>query len=304
MFRRFARHIRDGFIGVIRHIGLSISSATAVSITLILISFFLLVSNNITAISKNIEQSISISVLLKDKDESVEKRKEIAAKIAKELKKINGVVKTDYRSKEDEFNFYLATAGDIEINEFYENYRTQNPFNDCILVEIGDGTLIGAIKTAAEKIDGVESVHDGGSSTYLLVDFLAKARLAGSVMALVLGALACYLIYNTINATIASRKDEIWIMRNVGARNGYIRAPFLVEGIIIGAVGALLPLILSVLAYLYFYNYVDGALFGAFPLLYPWPYLYHLSGILLAIGVGVGFIGSYFSVVKYLRYRR
>ena len=217
---------------------------------------------------------------------------------------MEGVLNVDYRTKDEEFDYYLSTTNDVEVNEFYETYREDNPFNDCILVEIADGSQISNIRNAIERMNGVESVHDGGTNTYLLVNILSNVRIVGAFLVGALCILAIYLVYNTINITISSRKDEIWIMRNVGAKNGYIRAPFLVEGVIIGVMGAIIPILVCVFGYLYVYEYFGGSLFGAFRLIKPIPYIYYLIGVLAATSIVVGFVGSYISVVRYLRYKR
>lgn len=298
MFRRFFRHIRDGFVGVGRHFGMALSSASAVTITLLLVGLFLMISSNLMMITKSIEESISISVLIADGSE--DKHVDLENKIMK----LDGVLEVDYRTKDEEFDYYLSTTNDVKVNEFYETYREDNPFNDCILVEIDDGTQIANIKTAIERMNGVDSVHDGGTNTYLLVNILSKVRYVGAILVAALCVLAIYLVYNTINITIASRKDEIWIMRNVGAKNGYIRAPFLVEGVIIGFMGAIIPILICIFGYMYVFESFDGSLFGAFKLIAPFPYLYYLTGALVITSIVVGFVGSYISVVRYLRYKR
>ena len=153
-------------------------------------------------------------------------------------------------------------------------------------------------------MNGISSVQDGGSETYTLIHILHTTRNAGAILILALVALAIYLIYNTIKITIATRKDEIWIMRNVGARNGYIRAPFLVEGIIIGIFGSILPIGVIVYAYYWLYQATGGVLAGVITLIPVYPFILYLGGALLIIGILVGFIGSYISVCKYLRLTR
>ena len=298
MFRRFARHVRDGFLGVGRHFGMALSSASAVTITLLLIALFLVSSSNLLMITKTIEESISISVLIEEEAESQH------LQLENKIMKLPGVLNVEYRTKDEEFDYYLSTTNDVEVNEFYESYREDNPFKDCILVEISDGTQISNITTSVLKMDGVDSVHDGGTNTYLLVNILGKVRMVGGAMVAALCVLAVYLVYNTIKITISSRKDEIWIMRNVGARNGYIRAPFLVEGIIIGFMGAIIPILIAVFGYIYVFDYFNGTLFGAFNLIAPFPYVYYLAAVLAITSIIVGFVGSYISVVKYLRYKR
>ena len=120
MFRRFFRHIRDGFVGVGRHFGMALSSASAVTITLLLVGLFLMISSNLMMITKSIEESISISVLIADGSE--DKHVDLENKIMK----LDGVLEVDYRTKDEEFDYYLSTTNDVKVNEFYETYREDN----------------------------------------------------------------------------------------------------------------------------------------------------------------------------------
>ena len=138
----------------------------------------------------------------------------------------------------------------------------------------------------------------------MLIDGLDKVRFFGGILVVSLSVLAVYLIYNTISITIRARDTEIWIMKNVGAKNSYIRGPFLVEGIIIGVLGSIIPIAAMVGFYLYVFNTSGGNLLGVFTLVSPQPFLYYLCGGLLVLGILVGFIGSYLSVSKLLRSKR
>ena len=137
-----------------------------------------------------------------------------------------------------------------------------------------------------------------------MINILHTVRNAGGILILALVALAVYLIYNTIKITIGTRKNEIWIMRNVGAKNSYIRAPFLVEGVIISFIGSLLPIALIVFGYYKLYELTGGVLGGVVTLVPLFPFILYVAGALLVIGLFVGFIGSYISVCKYLRLTR
>ena len=188
--------------------------------------------------------------------------------------------------------------------EFSELYREDNPFHDAFIIYLKDGIVLEETKNKIASIPGISSVEDGGANTYTLINILHAVRTVGGIIILALVALAIYLIYNTIKITIAARKDEIWIMRNVGARNGYIRAPFLVEGIIIGIIGALVPIALIVFGYYKLYEYSSGNIAGIINLIPVMPFVLYLGLALLLIGVIVGFIGSYISVCRYLRVTR
>ena len=298
MFRRFFRHIKEGFIGVGRHFGMSLSSSASVTIALFLVGFFLVVTYNLNIIAQDIEQSISLSALV---DYDVTSKTALDT-LEKNLLSVEGVKSVEYRSKEDEFNFYVELYPDVR--EFNEKFRDQNPFHDAFLISVEDGSMLESVKAKVQTINGIDSVHDGGSNTYLLIDILQKVRLFGGALIIALTVLAVYLIYNTISITIRARDIEIEIMKNVGAKNGFIRAPFLVEGIIIGILGSIIPIAASIALYLYTYRVSDGVLLGVFTLVTPYPFLLYLSLVLLGIGVVVGFIGSYLSVSKLLRNTR
>ncbi len=298
MFRRFFHHIKEGFYGFCRHIGMALSSASAVMITLILIGLFIVLTFNLYAMTSSIEDSITLSALIKDGTtiQSEDLKRQIEA--------IEGVERAEFHTKDEEFDYYLETYNDPDLRAFYETYREDNPFKDAFIVYAQSGEDIPHIKDSLSKMSAIDEVYDGGDNTYTLVEVLDNVRIVGGLLVGALCILAIYLIYNTIKITIASRSDEIWIMRNVGAKNGYIRAPFLVEGIIIGFIGALIPMLLLILGYIYLYETYNGSLFGAFSLLHPYPFIFYVALSLLGIGVIVGFFGSYISVFKYLRLRR
>ncbi|MBQ1307978.1 MAG: permease-like cell division protein FtsX [Erysipelotrichaceae bacterium] len=281
-----------------RHFAMAVSSASAVTITLLLVGFFAAFAINMAYLTQEIEQSISLVCLI---DYDVTDSSRIAS-MKGEIEQMESVDRVIYRTKDEEFDFYNQEYP--EMAEFSELYREDNPFHDTFIVYMADGSSMSAVKDRITKMNGISSVQDGGSETYTLIHILHTTRNAGAILILALVALAIYLIYNTIKITIATRKDEIWIMRNVGARNGYIRAPFLVEGIIIGIFGSILPIGVIVYAYYWLYQATGGVLAGVITLIPVYPFILYLGGALLIIGIFVGFIGSYISVCKYLRLTR
>ena len=296
--RRFFRHIREGFLGVKRHFGMAVSSASAVTITLLLVGVFAVFALNLGYLTKEIESSISLVALI---DYDVTDTGTIN-NMKNSILSMENVDRVDYRTKDEEFDFYNETYPDMV--EFSELYREDNPFHDTFIIYLTDGASLQTVKNNISKMQGISSVEDGGSNTYTLINILQATRNAGGILILALIGLAVYLIYNTIKITIATRKDEIWIMRNVGARNGYIRAPFLVEGIIIGIFGSIIPIGIIIYVYHKLYEITGGVLAGVITLVPVYPFIIYLAIALLIIGVFVGFIGSYISVCKYLRLTR
>ena len=122
----------------------------------------------------------------------------------------------------------------------------------------------------------------------------------GIVIALVL--VTIFLIINTIKLTISARRREISIMRLVGASNFTIKTPFIIEGMILGMFGAVVPIIITMYGYTAFYNHFNGYLFSELiKLIKPEPFIYQASLAILGIGMLVGMIGSASAVRKYLK---
>ena len=297
-FRRHMRHIREGFVGVRRHFGMAFSAASAVTITLLLVGVFGVFAINMAYLTQEIEQNINL-VALVDYDVT---DPSVITNMKNQIETMEEVDHVIYRTKDEEFDFYNKEYP--EMAEFSENYREDNPFHDAFLIYVNDGSNMEKVKNDVAAMNGIDSVQDGGSNTYILINILHIVRTSGAVVILSLVALAVYLIYNTIKITIATRKDEIWIMRNVGAKNSYIRAPFLVEGIIIAIIGSILPIALITYAYKELYDMTGGTVAGVITLIPVYPFIAYIALGLLAIGILVGFMGSYISVCKYLRLTR
>ena len=298
IFNRFFRHIKEGFIAVKRHFGMDLSSATAITVTLLLVGVFAILAANLTSLTIEIEDSISLVSLI---DYDVTDYGQIKTMKAT-IEGFEGVGKVEYRTKDQEFDYYNETYPDMA--EFSELYREDNPFHDTFIVYLDDGTFLDSVKADIGNMNGISSVEDGGDNTYTLINALQSVRMFGFILVVALVCVAAYLIYNTIKIAISSRQAEISIMRNVGAKNSYIRAPFLVEGIIIGIIGSILPIATVIGGYIYVFNITGGNIFGVLTLLPVMPFILYVSVGLLIIGVFVGFIGSYISVCKYLRLTR
>lgn len=296
-----SRPIKEGFKGVGRHGAMAFSAALAVTIALLLISLFLLFSYNVQNFTKSVESSMEISVMIDYNYESDEQE----AAIQSAIEAIDGVKAVTYSDKDAEFEYYLESFDDEKTKEAFEPFREDNPMHDAFYVEAETGDQISSVAEAIQDIEGVSAVNYGGQSTVSMVDAMATIRKAGVVLVVGLTLLAVFLIQNTIKLTISARKDEITIMRNVGATNSFIRSPFVIEGIIIGILGSIIPIALTVWGYLFFYEQTGGIAFTSMlKLVEPFPFLYYMIGILLGLGIVVGFIGSIFSVNRYLRWKR
>lgn len=299
---RIWRHIKDGFVGVSRHFALSLSSISSVTVTLILMSIFLFLSVNINEITKSMEQSVQIHAMI---DFEHEDKKEIDA-IKAEIEAMPEVLDVTFSSKEQELDAFIKANDSDDAEKLYGGYRGENnPLMNAFLITAKSGDTIKELSVKIGAIEGVEKTSYGGSGTTSFITLLEQIRNVGFFIVVTLAVIAVFLISNTIRVSIHSRQREITIMRTVGATNWYIRWPFIIEGMIIGLIGSILPIALSVFGYSYLYKLSNGHLISPmFKLVNVFPLSLQISGILALIGIGVGALGSLFSVGKFLRWSR
>ena len=299
MIKRFVKHIKEGFIGVKRNLATSISTISAITVTLTIIGLFIVVIINLDNIAKNIEGDLRISVLV---DSQYEEEIQLN-RIEESIRLISGVGDVEFSSKDQELAYFLSLYE--EDRELYMPDGADNPMPHTFYVEVIDAQDISGVDFLINEIEGISETNYGGQAITTLIDMINNIRYGGLFSGLLLTFLTIYLVQNTIQLTILSRKREIWIMRTVGARNWFIIAPYIVEGIILGIFGSLIPILLISISYITLYDITEGVLLSnLFELINPYPFIFILSLALLVISLSVGAIGSIFSVRKNLRWKR
>lgn len=251
---------------------------------------------NVNKITVNIENSLTIYVKV-DRAATEEQSKAIEP----QLKALKGVKSVKFSSKDQELNKLIASQ-DKNNKKLFENYRNDNPLGDAYTVEVKNVKNLDSVAKKIEHIQYVNEVTYGGSSTNKLVKILENIRNGGAIFVVALVVVVLFMIANTIKMAITARSTEIAIMRMVGASNWYIRIPFMLEGAFIGLFGAIIPIIALRYGYTFAYEQLTqmmGA--GLVAFVSPFPFVYKLSGILLLLGAGVGLIGAFFSVRKFLK---
>ena len=195
----------------------------------------------------------------------------------------------------------------MESSEVFNNVmkdwtREESPIQNTIQVKVVDINLIGKTAKEISDLDGVDVVKYGEGMVEQLVSVFKTVRKASMFIVFALILVTAFLIANTIKITIMSRKKEIEIMRLVGASNITIKLPFIIEGMILGLFGSIVPVILTTYGYLAFYKHFDGYLYSRLiELIIPEPFIYQTSLIVIGIGILVGMIGSASAVRKYLK---
>ncbi len=296
LFRMLGRSIRDAFKSVVRNFSLSLASISCITITLIIVAIAIIASFNVENFTKEIERDMTIVVFLNNNaDEEDVKTTET------EIKKLSNVEKYTYQSKV-EVKEQMQKESDVFKTVLDGWDENESPLKDTIQVKVKDITKIKKTANTIKNMDNVSVVRYGeGYVDKMITAFSSIQKVTyGIVIALVL--VTIFLIINTIKLTISARHREIEIMRVVGASNLSIKIPFIIEGMILGLFGSIVPVLITTYGYLAFYEHFNGYLFSELiKLIKPEPFIYSTSLIVIVIGVIVGMIGSASAVRKYLK---
>ena len=306
---------KQGVKNIWRNKMFSLASIATMSACIFLFGLFFSILVNFQYIIKSAEEGVAITVFFND-DAPEEQKKEIG----EQLESRDDVSEVKYVSSDDAWaEFQKEYFGDNP--ELAEGFKDDNPLAGSDNYEVymktvkGDNKdLIAKSKSLsatqqdlvkfAQSLDGVRQVNksDVVANTLSSVNMLV-AYVSIAIIAILLG-VSIFLISNTVTTGITVRKEEIAIMKYIGAKDFVVRSPFVIEGLIIGLFGAVIPL-----ALLYFlYDKAVVYIMEKFSILkniitfLPVGNVYiYLLPIGLAMGIGIGFLGSYFTVRKHLR---
>ncbi len=291
-------HLADAWRNLIRHISLTVSSVIAVTVTLLIVGVLVVIAGNISDFTDNIESDFQIQATISP---GFSEDKEIA-ELQAQIEQLDHVESCTFSSKEDELQELIAENG--EMFRYYEG-EDRNPLYDVFRIELDDNRQIDAVSEALNQMDGIVEATYGGDEITVMVSVFEAMRSGGAVFVVFLAILALLLIQNTIRMTIQARNTEIAIMRSVGASNWYIRGPFILEGMYIGVLGSIIPIVLISCGYYALYQAFDGVLLSSMFVMKPmWPFIFGVCLILLLGGILVGMAGSFLAVGKYLRWKR
>lgn len=298
IFRIIGRSITGASKSIARNFSLSMASITCTVITLILVSLGLLVSYNVNNITKDIEKELTIVVFMQ-KDITEEELKTTEEK----LKKIDNVEKVTFTSKETIKNDMMSEYPSFSkmMDSWKEN---DNPFQDSYIIKVKDVRDINETVTTIKNLDKIDLVKYSESTIGELIKIFDAIKTGTIILVVGLILVTAFLINNTIKITIFSRRNEIDIMRLVGTSNTVIKLPFLFEGLFIGVLGSIIPILITIFGYNYAYDALSSLgtsnLLSVIKLVNPDAIVYKASLIILIIGAVVGMFGSVKAVRKYL----
>ncbi len=296
LFRMLGRSIRDAVKSVVRNFSLSLASISCITITLIIVAVAIIASYNVQNFTKEIERDMTI-VAFVDNDADEEDVKEIES----DIKSISNVSKYTYQTK-TEVKEKMQAESDV-FNTVLKNWSDEeSPLKDTFQIKVKDVEKLKQTAMRIQSIDKIAVVRYGsGMVDKMIAAFNQVEKITyGIVIALIV--VTVFLIVNTIKLTISARRREISIMRLVGASNFTIKTPFIIEGMILGLFGSIVPVLITMYGYTAFYNHFDGYLYSQLiQLIKPEPFIYQVSLAVIVIGIIVGMIGSASAVRKYLK---
>ncbi len=301
--RSIKRYFRDAFHGVIRNFSLSLASISCIAITLIVVAVSLVLSMNVQGFSDSIRKDVTIVMFLKS-----DTTKEDEDRILNGLKSIDNIESSSivFKSKTESAN--ELKAADDTFSATVDGWTEDtNPLLDSYMFKVKEiekiDDTVNEVKRADFAKEKINNINYGKDMVHQLVIVfnVVKEVCVVAVVALVL--VTAFLIGNTIKLAIYSRRKEIEIMRLVGASNISIKIPFIIEGLFIGIIGSIIPIVITIFGYSALYDFFDGKLFSSSlaTLIAPAPFVYNVSFILIIIGIMVGMFGSYQAVRKHLK---
>ena len=294
-FLRFsARQAREGLW---RNRVMNLAATVTMVLMLILLSALVIVISGVEAGLSFIESKVEVRAELHDGLASTDPIDDLRAR----LEALPEVAATSYVSKVDalaEFNAARAAAGQEDLSALYINF---NPFPARITIELTDPRRSGAVveMTRAETAL-VRTVVNQQAGIDRLVNLTALLRTIGFALLAFVGMTVLLIVVNTIRMALMSRAQEIEIMRLVGASDRYIRWPFIIEGVFVGLIGAVVTLLLLLLASRPVSD-LAREVAGAVPLDFGSTLTLQITGLVLLAGVGLGGVGAWISVRAYLR---
>ena len=285
--------IGEGFRNVFKNKKSTFACLAIMCATMLIFGIFFVIGKNISNAIDQVESSQAIEVFIENDatDEAIEK-------LGQEILEIDGVNTIQFKTKEQALNQMkeiLKSDQDI-LNGMYI-------FPPSYIVKLTDLTLSSQVQEEISKLDNVKNINSSDETSAKLVSIGNTINIITAIILILLILISIFIIGNTIKLTVHARRKEISIMKYVGATNGFIRWPFVVEGIIIGVISALISIVLLGFAYNGTANAVLNLLqTTALPLgIISFSDMFGLVlTVYLSLGIGIGVIGSMISMRKYL----
>ncbi len=292
-FNTLAYYWREALQSIARNSWLSAASVGTVAVSLLIVGIFALLVVNTNEFTRGLESGLELRVILREGQS-----RDSIRNLQGEIQKLPGISLVEFVSKEqalEEMKKSLKNRRDI-----LEGLENDNPLPDAFRVKSARADQIPDLAARLEGMEGVDQVVYGHGLVEKLVSATRWARLAGTGILAVLCLAAVFLISTTIRMSVFARRKEIGIMVLLGATNWFVRFPYLLEGMILGFLGAVLAGSAVYAGYISLVSYIDQTLPFVHPVTDRQTIFMVLGGV-LATGLFIGAVGSIFSIRRFLK---
>jgi cell division transport system permease protein len=308
-FNALARVIKTGAMNFVRNVWLAIAAMAVMIVTLTIILFMLVASNTFNHTISKITSKIDISVYL-NKDVKKPQRQ----KLARQLRALPTVKSVSYVSKNSALKAYKhQNAGNSQLLQAIA--QTGNPLPASLEIKPDDPSHIQPIKDFLEKPDNKKLQDPQAGTSYsgdrkAAIDNIAHAtdviRHIGVVAVIIFAVISMLIIFNTIQMAIFNRREELQIMRLLGATTWYIRGPFVVESIIYGVLSAIISVLLIDGVFVASAGALQASSLGLLDISYAGEFFHsnfwQFLTLQIAIGILIGAVSSVIATRKYLKF--
>lgn len=294
---------KQGIKNIWRNIMFSMASIATMAACIFLFGLFFSLVLNFRYIVKNVEEGVAVTVLFTDDADQA-----TINAIGEQIKTYDGVTDVQYISAEDAWEEFSKDyfGGEEEADKWAEGFVNDNPLarSSSYSVYVDKIERQDDLVKYIEGLEGVREVNQLKGATQTLTTFNKLISYVAIAIILILLCVAVFLISNTVSIGISIRKEEIGIMKLIGATNSFVRAPFLIEGIIIGLIGSAIPLVLLFILYNKVVQYIltkFSMLNNVMQFLNVYQVFEVLVPIGLVLGMGIGLFGSIITIRKHLK---
>lgn len=290
--------VGEGFSNVFKNKKSTVASLVIMCATMIIFGIILILGENINHFVEETETAQGIQVFIKN-----EATQEQIEDLEQKIRKIDGVSKTEFVSKEAALNQMKERFGDKK--DLLEGYEGENNiFTASYIVSLTDLKLSKTVQDQILTFDMVKKITSKDETVNTLINIANVVKIGTVALLILLIMISIFIIANTIKLTVHARRKEISIMKYVGATNGFIRWPFIVEGMIIGVLASALSIIIIGIAYtlmaeqlvnIPFMKVINLSLLSFSDMFNSIIFVY------MSLGIGIGALGSVISMRKYLK---
>lgn len=285
-------YIKETLTSFKRNSLMTIASISTVALSILVLGMFLTLVLNVNNLAHQLESQVQVTVYMQDSASPAQLQQ-----VEKVLKSTEGIVAVKPVTKAQALDQFKHRLGDQQ--KLLDALGQDNPFPASFELQVDKPERIPGLVPQLQQLPGVETAKFGQEVVTHLFQLTRVLRIGGVLLIALLAVATLFIISNTIRITVFARRREVNIMKYVGATDWFIRWPFLLEGMIMGFVGAAIA---SVALY-QGYNTILARIYATlafFPMLPTWPTMGYLCAVLILIGTLIGALGSSISLRKFL----